>query len=106
MTDKKNDVIRFRVTESERKEIEERAIGNVSSWIRDLALDQPIKKKPKPVNFKLLYELNKIGVNLNQISRYLNSNKSGLSSVEKAEFLITFISIDEQLKEIREKYDS
>ena len=65
-----------------------------------------IKRKAKPVNPKLLYELNKIGVNLNQISRYLNSAKSGLTPIEKAEFLITFISIDEQLKEIREKYDS
>lgn len=102
----RNRKITVRYSDDELGEAKKRAIGNMAGWLRDLSLGQPIKKKPKPVNPNLLYELNRIGVNLNQISRYLNSKDSGLTVVEKAELLIAFISIEEELKEIRGKYDS
>lgn len=102
----RNRKITVRYSDDELEEAKKRAIGNMAGWLRDLSLGQPVKKKPKPVNPNLLYELNRIGVNLNQISRYLNSKDSGLTVVEKAELLIAFISIEEELKEIRGKYDS
>lgn len=102
----RNKKITVRYSDDELEEAKKRAIGNMAGWLRDLSLGQPVKKKPKPVNPNLLYELNRIGVNLNQISRYLNSKDSGLTVVEKAELLIAFISIEEELKEIRGKYDS
>jgi len=105
MTGKRESVIRFRVTESEQKEIESRAVGNVSSWLRDLALDQPLKRKPKPINPKLLYELNKIGVNLNQLAKFCNL-QTNITAQEKMDLIFIFRSIDEELKALREKYDS
>lgn len=100
MTEKRESVIRFRVTESERQKIEDRAIGNVSTWIRDLALDQPPRKPPKPVNPKLLFELNKIGVNLNQITKVIN--QKGIN--DQIDLFTILISIDESLKKLREIY--
>ena len=97
--------MRFRVNTEEKKEIEKRAVGNVSSWLRDLALDQPPKRKPKPINPKLLYELNKIGVNLNQLSKFCNL-KANITAQEKLDLIFIFRSIDEELKALREKYDS
>lgn len=98
-------VIRFRVNEKEYAEIQDRAVGNVSTWIRNLALDQKPKRKPKPVNFELLKELNRIGVNLNQVAKKLNQIQS-LSTQDRADLLIIFLGIDEELKELRAKYDS
>lgn len=100
MTEKRESVIRFRVTDSERKEIESRAVGNVSTWLRDLALDQPPRKPPKAVNPKLLFELNKIGVNLNQITRVIN--QKGID--DQIDLFTILISIDESLKKLREVY--
>lgn len=105
MSEKRNDVIRFRVNQNELEAIEKRAIGSVSSWLRDLALNEPEKRKPKPVNPQLLYELNKIGVNLNQIATYCNRHLK-LEQSEKIDLFYILSAIDEDLKEILEKYDS
>lgn len=105
MSDKREDVIRFRVNKNEMAAIEKRAIGSVSSWLRDMALNEPVKRKPKPVNPQLLYELNKIGVNLNQIAIYCNRNLK-LEVDEKIDLLYILSAIDEDLKEILKKYDS
>lgn len=40
MNEKREDVIRFRVNKKEMEAIEKRAIGSVSSWLRDMALNE------------------------------------------------------------------
>jgi len=105
MNEKREDVIRFRVNKTEMEAIEKRAIGSVSSWLRDMALNEPEKRKPKPVNPQLLYELNKIGVNLNQIATYCNRQLK-LAEDEKIDLFYILSAIDEDLKEILKKYDS
>lgn len=99
---KRTKTIRFRVNEEELKAIEERADGNISSWLRDLALNQRKRRKPKLADPQLLFELNKIGVNLNQIARYCNAN---FSDVEMVDLLLVLVEIDEDLKALRAKYD-
>ena len=103
MNEKRENVVRFRVTKAEQKEIESRAIGNVSTWLRDLALDQPLRKKPKPVNPELIYHLNKIGSNLNQIARYCNQ-QSIFESSDKLDLLFILSAIDEKLEKMRADY--
>jgi hypothetical protein len=95
--------IRIRVNEEEKETISKKANGDISSWLRDLALDSPTRKKrkAKPVNPQLLFELNKIGVNLNQIAKAINSKPD---LVEQLDLHLILISIDTSLKKIREVY--
>lgn len=100
----RNRMIRIRVTDEEYEAIKKNAPdGNMSEWLRDLALDSPTRKKrkTKPVNPELLYELNKIGVNLNQIAKAINSKPDLLDQID---LHLILISIDTSLKKIREVY--
>jgi len=83
--------------------IENRSEGNLSSWLRDLALNQKPKKKAKPINPNLLFELNKIGVNINQIAKFLNSQNTSI--LERAKVLAVMADISLQLENLRTKYD-
>jgi len=56
-------------------------------------------KNAKKADSHLLYELNKIGVNLNQIARAQNKN-----NIEHAELLIALDHIYSEVKKIREIY--
>lgn len=96
-------LIRVRVNDSELKAIKEKSAGNVSGWLRELAIGAEAKptRKAKPVNKELLFELNRIGVNLNQIARVINRNAD---SNEVFESLLALNSIDESLKILREIY--
>jgi len=60
---------------------------------------KPKIKKAKKADSNLLYELNKIGVNLNQIAREKNKN-----NIEHAELLIALDQIYSEVKKIREIY--
>lgn len=58
----------------------------LAEWMRDVALGEKVNRtqKVKPADPKLLYQLNKIGVNLNQIAHYCNAKKSDANLVEIA----------------------
>jgi len=60
---------------------------------------KPKIRKAKKADSHLLYELNKIGVNLNQIARMQNKN-----NIEHAELLIALDQIYSEVKKIREIY--
>lgn len=105
MEEKRNKTIRFRVNDAEYESINNRANGSVSDWLRSMALDQKPKRKPKPVNPELIYHLNKIGVNLNQIAKYCNQ-QSIFKDGDKVDLLLILASMENELKELRDKYDS
>lgn len=71
----------------------------LAEWMREIALGEEVNRKQqiKPINPALLYELNRIGVNLNQIARHCNAKKSEVNLVEVA-FLLR--NIEEQLRRI------
>lgn len=96
--------ITVRYTEDELKSANEKAVGALASWLRDLSLEQADKRKPKPVNPELLFHLNKIGVNLNQIARYCNRQEI-FESTDKIDLLFVLAAIENELQELREKYD-
>ena len=96
--------ITVRYTEDELKSANEKAVGALASWLRDLSLSQADKRKPKPVNPELLFHLNKIGVNLNQIARYCNRQEIFENS-DKIDLLFVLAAIENELQELREKYD-
>ncbi len=75
---KRTEKMNFRVSAEEKKRIQSRSAKakmNTSMYCRDLVLSKEIvviEGLPE-----LVYELNKIGTNVNQIAFVLNSNKQG-----------------------------
>lgn len=75
--------IQIRLTDDEMKEIKKRA-GNIttSTFLRQLALEQPIPQptsKPKKVihsaDPELIREVNRIGININQLAKHANEGQ-------------------------------
>lgn len=74
--------IQIRLTDEEMNEIKKRSGNNVSTFLRQLALEQPIPKpsaRPKKVVYsadpELIREINRIGININQITKHLNERQ-------------------------------
>lgn len=96
--------ITVRYTEKELTEANGKSVGPLASWLRDLSLNQLDKRKPKPVNPELLYHLNRIGVNLNQVARFCNQ-QAIFGNSDKVDLMIILASIERELQELKGKYD-
>jgi len=70
--------------------------SRLAEWMRETCLDQKPAKQVSTVDPLLLYELNKIGVNLNQITRKINSSENNV------EWLIEIIHIEQHLASLLE----
>ena len=119
---RKSGTVKIRVTESEAVAIKSKANQwgvTVSQYLRDAALNHEVRKMIITNNSDLnllTAEVNKIGINLNQIARRLNASKSyrecfGVSPIREAELLselkdlqTKFASIDRQLLNAREEF--
>lgn len=80
----KTEILRFRVTPEERVKIERRALGScrtISRYLRDCALGKEIVVVPGADS--VAEELRRIGNNLNQIARAVNSG--GVHAVDLSE---------------------
>lgn len=100
-TEKRLKEIKIRLTDSEYQALLERKTkARLAEWLRELALEQAPKAQPKTIDPALLFELNRIGVNLNQIARQCNSQKPNIDLVSVATALR---NIEKNLKIIREK---
>jgi hypothetical protein len=114
----KNQNIKVRVTEEEKNQIENICYKNnikISEFIRDAVFkrDQEtiriLSKKEKEILQNLIYEINKIGVNINQISYFFNVEN--LKKLKEDKNILTTFS-DEHIKSavetlniLSEKYD-
>ncbi|WP_050567212.1 MobC family plasmid mobilization relaxosome protein [Vibrio owensii] len=83
----RTECIQLRVTKDEKLQIFAHANGNVSDWLRTIALDPGTN--PHRVIYKelkqdpaLVREIARIGNNLNQVARYINSAKKSGSLVD------------------------
>lgn len=93
--------IKIRLTECEHQVlISKKTKTRLAEWIRDTALFSDPQHQIKVADPKLLFELNRIGVNLNQIARQCNSQKP---SIELVSVLAELRNIEKKLNEIREK---
>lgn len=99
--------IQLRVTDDELTAIKERA-GNVSTstFLRQLALDQPIAQPPNPsreiihkCDPDLIREVNRIGNNINQIAKHLNEGNK-LSNAVMIALLNLQTSLDETVQRV------
>ncbi len=74
----RSEILRFRVTPEEREKIERKALSSyrtVSTYLRDCALGKSIVVVPDVGS--LITELRRLGNNLNQIARAVNSGYAG-----------------------------
>ena len=102
--EKRHKKITVRFTAEELEKAKKNAEGALAVWLRNLALNQKPKRIAKPVNQVLLFELNKIGVNLNQIAR--SANGAGAEGIEMAKLLLILANISDELEQLRAYYDS
>lgn len=74
--------------------------ARLAEWVREVALAQQPIHKPQPIDPRLLYELNRIGTNLNQIARSLNLDKLLGSPIDVVKIATLLHSIDTELKAV------
>jgi len=93
----RNKEIKVRLTQEEYEQLLQRKTKpRLAEWIRETCLDQKPRKKVATVDPLLLYELNKIGVNLNQIAKKVQYGKHNI------EWLVEIIHIERQLASLLE----
>ena len=91
--------IKIRLSDAEYQQLLERKTEpTLAGWLRTIALDQKAKKQAKTVDPKLLYELNKIGVNMNQLAKLANAKY--LDGQERIKLLASLAIISEQLEKV------
>jgi len=94
---KRNKEIKVRLTQEEYEQLLQRKTKpRLAEWIRETCLDQKPAKRVSTVDPLLLYELNKIGVNLNQIAKKVQYGKHNI------EWLIEIIQLERQLASLLE----
>ncbi|EQC1057642.1 plasmid mobilization protein [Proteus mirabilis] len=100
---KRNKRIEIAVTDDEYQQLQERKTKpRLAEWLRELALGQKPKRQPKSVDPALLFELNRIGVNLNQIARYCHQAPVSMETVNIA---LALRHIEAQLREVLDRAD-
>lgn len=72
--------VKFWVTEEERKRIEKRAakFQSTAAYLREMALKGKIVERPPSITLDHYLELNRIGNNLNQLTRQVNSGEASI----------------------------
>lgn len=106
MTELRTKIIKIRATENEYLCIQENCGSKkLAVWAREQCLKNtelasPVTSENDGFKKSLLYEISKIGNNINQISRKLNSNN--VSDFELIAFQSQLMNISEYLKKIYE----
>lgn len=102
---KRQKEIKVRLTDAEHTALLERMTGaELATWIRNTCLDEKPNKKRnyKVADPQLLSALGRIGGNLNQIARQVNTVNS---DIEKIRAFGELATIREQLQRILADYD-
>jgi hypothetical protein len=102
---KRQKEIKVRLTEAEHQALLERMTGGeLATWIRNTCLDEKPNKKRnyKVADPQLLAGLGRIGGNLNQIARQVNTVES---DIEKIRAFAELAMIREQLQKVLADYD-
>lgn len=88
--------IEIAVTEDEYQQLLERKTKpRLAEWMREVALEQKSKRTVKPTDPNLLFLLNRIGTNINQIAKQCNTLKGS----------VDLVNVAIRLKEIEDKLD-
>ena len=92
---KRTKAIKIRLTDEEHERLKELQQGNeLATWMRTTCLNIGAAQQAK-TDPQILRELNKIGVNMNQIARAVNSHRADYIAIQQA-----LSQISDQLDEI------
>ena len=95
MSEKRTKAIKIRLTDEEHERLKELQQGNeLATWMRTTCLNIGAAQQAK-ADPQILRELNKIGVNMNQIARAVNSHRADYIAIQQA-----LSQISDQLDEI------
>lgn len=78
----------------------EKSNENISDYIRKLILGKEIKEKPDHDFLKILNQLSRIGVNINQIAHNVN----GIGKFDKARYEHEAETLHQMVKDLKRKY--
>ena len=84
----------LRLSDAERKQLESNAKQcglSKSGYLRKLLSGVPIRARPSPEICQLRTEINRIGTNINQITRKFNANLGSRDDVEECQRLLAEI---------------
>ncbi|ELA07975.1 putative mobilization protein C (plasmid) [Moraxella macacae 0408225] len=106
--------IKIRLNADELAQFKQRQIGDeLASWVRSVCLGNPLQppKKTKQISIKtadpeLLRQLAKIGSNLNQIARAVNTQQAHGNIISFLRLTTELAIIREQLSEILKQNDN
>jgi len=94
---KRTKKIEIMTTEEEYEQLLQRKTkARLAEWMRETCLDQKPAKRVSTVDPLLLYELNKIGINLNQIAKKVQYGKHNI------EWLVEIVQLERQLASLLE----
>lgn len=95
------------LTDDEYQELQSKKTNpRIGAWVRNTCLGvESTKRKYKPVEPLLLRELGKIGGNLNQVAKNVNTDALG-GKIDHLRLLAELVLIREQLDELLRRYDS
>ncbi len=106
----KESLIKFRVTDCEKQEVERKAedlgFSTISHYLRHISLNNKIIPK---ADVELLFQIKKIGVNINQIAKKVNANSntgSGVSEQQLKNLDMYMARLNDFFNHIQNKNDS
>jgi hypothetical protein len=106
MTEKRTQSIKIRLTNDERKDLDQLKVGNeLAPWMREICLGKKTKRRnaPLPIDPDLLRKLASLGNNMNQIARQCNTK---LQSSDAIDVLVRLDAIETILNNIRDDHVS
>lgn len=102
MNDLRTKEIKIRLSESEFLTLQKlKTKSRLAEWLRDVALNQKPSREIKRVDPNLLYQLNKISSNINQIAKQCNAHKGSIDLIAVA---ISLNQIEKHLSELVNDY--
>ena len=111
--EKRSKEIKLRFTDSEYESLLDRLpeTEQVAVWLRELALNQEKQKRrkrkqPIKVDPDLIYHLGKIGNNLNQVARAVNTAKKVGLPIQTVEVLAALKSIEQYMAIVEENWSN
>ena len=105
--EKRDRVYKVRLSESELKRLRDGNVENVARFLRESALDRlaGAGKEQTQVYTKIdrdfLLEFSRIGNNINQIARAINTDIAGTGTFDKVRLLHLLIAVRESLEDLK-----
>jgi hypothetical protein len=102
MSEQRTKSIKIRVSEEELEQLKQRCTkARLAEWMREICLGVETKRKTTPppprTDPELLYQLARIGNNINQIARKVNADRS----IDKVKLLVVLDEIRQELARLR-----